>query len=322
MEHASSPAPAKLNLFLYVTGKRDDGYHDILTLMQKVSLYDTVDIRVEEGNAIQVRITGPAQRKAPAGPRRAVNLQSSGIMSTSGDIPVDEKNTAYAAAQLFFRRKDVRKKRVGITIEKRIPVESGMGGASSDAACVLTMLNKLLPFYTGPELVELSKEIGSDVPFFMMEGSGLASGRGDRVKKVEIAGPLYYVVVKPGFGISTRWAYSQLKSLTKNGRPSMCDLAFYTKDDIVRCLQNDLETVAEEHAPEIKTIKEKLLQSGAKAAAMTGSGSCVFGIFYEEQEAEKALNTISIDYTTVYKLRGIEQRRQEYGNYRGKGIPG
>ena len=309
MERASSPAPAKLNLFLYVTGKRDDGYHDILTLMQKVSLYDTVDIHVEEGNAIQVQITGLTGEKAPGDTRRTGKPLPSVLMSTTRDIPVNENNTAYAAAQLFFRQKGIQKKRVVITIEKHIPVESGMGGASSDAACVLTMLNKLLPSYTGPELFELSKEIGSDVPFFMMEGSGLASGRGDRVKKVEIEGPLYYVVVKPGFGISTRWAYSQLKSLTKKGLPFMCDLVFYTKEDIVRCLHNDLETVAEERAPEIKTIKEKLLQSGAKAAAMTGSGSCVFGIFYEEQEADKAFNTISNDYTTVYKLRGIEQRR-------------
>jgi 4-diphosphocytidyl-2-C-methyl-D-erythritol kinase len=308
MEHASSLAPAKLNLFLYVTGKRDDGYHNILTLMQKVSLYDKIDVSIQEGNTINIQVVNPIGREDPAPTNKNRDGLRTGHRPTINrdyGIPVNEKNTTHTAAKLFLQHKDIKKKQVNIMIEKHIPVESGMGGASSDAACVLIMLNKLLPSYTEPELFELSKRIGSDVPFFMMEGSGLASGRGEIVKKVEIEGPLYYVVVKPGFGIETRWAYSQLKPLTKTVLPFMCDLDFYTKDDIMRCLQNDLETVTEEHTPEIKMMKEKLLQKGAKAAAMTGSGSCVFGIFYEEREAEKTFNNISNDYPTVYKLRGI-----------------
>jgi 4-diphosphocytidyl-2-C-methyl-D-erythritol kinase len=305
MEHASSLAPAKLNLFLYVTGKRDDGYHNILTLMQKVSLYDKIGVSVEEGGSLHIHITDLIGRESRENPQRAGEPRPYNNTHPAHDIPVNENNTAYRAAKLFFERKNVKEKRTDIMIEKHIPVESGMGGASSDAACVLKMLNKLLPSYTEPELLEISKQIGSDVPFFMMDGDGLASGRGEIVKKVVIADPLYYVVVKPEFGISTRWAYSHLKPLTKTGLPFMCDLAFYTKDDIMRCLQNDLETVTEEHTPEIKMMKEKLLQKGAKAAAMTGSGSCVFGIFYEEREAEKTFNNISNDYPTVYKLRGI-----------------
>lgn len=297
MNKSASLAPAKLNLFLYVIDKRDDGYHDILTLMQKVSLYDKIDISIEEGNAISVRITG---RGVPPAAGRPYNN-----MNTGNDIPVNEKNTAYLATKLFFEHKAIEKKQVNITIEKHIPVESGMGGASSDAACVLKALNGLIPSYTDGQLHELSKQVGSDVPFFMMEGAGLASGRGDTVKKVEIKDPLYYVVIKPDFGISTKRAYSQLKILTKNKLPSMCDLALYGKDDIMRCLQNDLEMVTGRYTPEIKAIKEKLLSYGAKAAMMTGSGSCIFGIFYEEQEAETVFNKISAEYTTVYKLRGI-----------------
>lgn len=279
MEHASALAPAKLNLFLYVLGKRNDGYHEILSLMQKVSLYDKVSLSLEEGNDISV--------------------------STNGDIPLNAQNTAYMAADLFFRQKNLRRKKIGIIIEKNIPTQGGMGGASSDAACVLKLLNKLLPSYTEAELFELSKQIGSDVPFFMIEGNGVVSGRGDIVKKVEIIDPLYYIVVKPDFGISTSWAYSRLKTLTKSGLPFMCDLALYTKDDIMRCLQNDLEKAMEVYTPEIKMIKERLLHNGAKAASMTGSGSCIFGIFYEEQEAEKAFIKMTNEYTTVYKLRGI-----------------
>ncbi|MGB9735517.1 MAG: 4-(cytidine 5'-diphospho)-2-C-methyl-D-erythritol kinase [bacterium] len=280
MKANASLTPAKLNLFLYVLKKRDDGYHDILTLMQKVSLYDKVELSIEDGEGITIH-------------------------TNNGTIPVNEENTAYIAAELFFKHKGIKQRHVDITIEKHIPVQAGMGGASSDAACVLKLLNRLLPSYTEQELFELSKHIGSDVPFFMVDGNALASGRGEILKKVEIKDPMYYVVVKPDFGVSTRWAYSRIKTLTKSEQAFMCDLALYTKDDIIRCLQNDLEAVVEMHTPEIKTIKEKLLQSGAKAAAMTGSGSCIFGIFYEEQEAEKTFIKFSNEYTTVYKLRGI-----------------
>lgn len=280
MTQAESLAPAKLNLFLYVTGKRNDGYHDIFTLMQKVSLYDRVSLSLREGDSITVT-------------------------SDTDGIPLGERNTAYRAARLFFDHAPGQKRQVSISLEKHIPAESGMGGASSDAACVLKMMNGLLPAYRDDQLYELSKQAGSDVPFFMIDGAGLATGRGDVVKTVEISGPLYYVVVKPDFGISTQWAYTRLKILTKPQRASMCDRALYTRDDIMRCLQNDLEAAAGTHAPEIKAIKEKLLLCGAKAAMMTGSGSCVFGIFYEEREAQAVFETLSKEYTAVYKLRGL-----------------
>lgn len=278
MEFASSLTPAKLNLFLYVLGKRDDGYHNILTLMQKVSLYDKIELSIKNGTGITIH---------------------------TNNMDVKEKNTAYSASEIFFKKKRIKEKHVDITIEKHIPIQAGMGGGSSDAACVLKLLNKLLPSYTEQELFELSKLLGSDVPFFMLDGNAIASGRGDILKKVEIIDPMYYVVVKPDFGISTTWAYSQLKTLTKSEQAFMCDLAFYKKDDIIKCLQNDLEKVVEMDTPEIKIIKEKLLQSGAKAAAMTGSGSCIFGIFFEEQEAERTFIKFSNEYSTVYKLSGI-----------------
>ncbi len=280
MVQAASLAPAKLNLFLYVLGKRKDGYHDIFTLMQKVSLYDKISVSLEDGDSI------------------TINASMNGIT-------LDERNTAHLAASLFFGHKNIGKKHVTVMLEKHIPVESGMGGASSDAASVLKTLNRLLPSYREDQLYELSKQAGSDVPFFMIDGPGLATGRGDIVKKVEITDHLYYVVVKPDFGISTKWAYSQLKILTNSELPLMCDRALYTRDDIMRCLQNDLETVTGRYTPEIKAIKEKLLSYGAKAAMMTGSGSCIFGIFYEEQEAQAVFNKISKEYTAVYKLRGI-----------------
>jgi len=279
MDYVSALTPAKLNLFLYITGKRNDGYHEILTLMQKVSLYDKINLSVEEGEEIRV--------------------------SANEDIPTNGQNTVYIATDVFFKQKKIKRRGVKIIIEKHIHTQAGMGGASSDAACVLKLLNKVLPSYTEVELLELSKQVGSDVPFFMVDGSGIASGKGDIVKKVEIIDPLYYIVVKPDFGISTSWAYSQLKTLTKSELLFMCDLAIYTKNDIIRCLQNDLEKVVELYRPEIKMIKERLLDNGAKAAAMTGSGSCVFGVFYEEQEAEKAFIKMTNEYTTVYKLRGI-----------------
>jgi len=243
-------------------------------------LYDEISISIEDGDAVNIK----------------TNMKA---------LPLNEENTAYRAARQFFEYKGIKKRHINMTITKRIPVESGMGGASSDAACVLKMLNKLIPAYTKDELYELSKHIGSDVPFFMTDGPGLVRGRGDIVKKVEIRDSLYYVAVKPDFGVSTQWAYSHLKLLTKKELSFMCDLALYTRYDIMRYLKNDLEMVVERYNPEIKIIKEKLLSCGAKAAMMTGSGSCIFGIFYREQDADVAFNKMSEEYTTVYKLRGI-----------------
>ncbi len=306
MDLSASLAPAKLNLFLYIIGKRDDGYHNIVSLMQKVSLYDRISVSVEEGSTIDIRVstlTGQG-RQAPAdkGEDRA-GVQ--GTPGATGGIPVDRRNTAYTAAELFFGLRDLKKRKVSIEIEKHIPVEAGMGGASSDAACVLKALNRIMPSYSDGQLFELSKRVGSDVPFFMIEGAALASGRGDTIRPVRIECPLHYVVVKPDFGISTTGAYSQIKILTENTVPSMCDLAIYREDDIMRCLRNDLERGTGVYAPVIKTIKERLLSLGARAAMMTGSGSCVFGIFPGEQEAEAALEKASEEYASVYKVRGV-----------------
>ncbi|MCL4557227.1 MAG: 4-(cytidine 5'-diphospho)-2-C-methyl-D-erythritol kinase [Deltaproteobacteria bacterium] len=309
---SASLAPAKLNLFLYVMGKRDDGYHDIVTLMQKVSLYDRISVSLEEAGAglnpapaIDIHITDLTGRRGRGHAQKSGGRGGDGKIDASEGIPTDERNTAYTAAKLFFGHGGVKIRKVTIEIEKHIPVESGMGGASSDAACVLRMLNGLVPTYTDEQLFGLSKSVGSDVPFFMTEGAGLASGRGDAVKPVMIGCPLHYVVIKPDFGISTAWAYSHLNILTENKLPSMCDLAIYTEDDIMRCLRNDLEMVTGRYTPAIKAIKERLLSFGAKAAMMTGSGSCIFGIFHKEQEAETVFKRMSTEYTSVYKLRGI-----------------
>ena len=310
---SASLAPAKLNLFLYVIGKRGDGYHEIVTLMQKVSLYDRISVALEETGegsssapAIDIRITDLTGRGQPEPAQKGEGRRGGdGKIDASEGIPTDERNTTYTAAKLFFRHRGVKMRKVTIEIEKHIPVESGMGGASSDAACVLRMLNGLVPAYTDEQLFGLSKSVGSDVPFFMTEGAGLVSGRGDAVKPVMIGCPLHYVVIKPDFGISTTWAYSQLKIVTENKLPSLCELAIYTEDDIMRCLRNDLEMVTGRHTPAIKAIKERLLSFGAKAAMMTGSGSCIFGIFRKEQEAETVFKRMSTEYTSVYKLRGI-----------------
>jgi 4-diphosphocytidyl-2-C-methyl-D-erythritol kinase len=172
----SVKAYAKLNLFLDILGKRDDGYHEVLTAMCLIDLADDIEITVDEG---------------------------------SGIIGVGSDNTAYRAAELFLGRLGV-KKHVGIDITKRIPVMAGLGGSSADAAAVLGALNKLLgkPFSLN-ELMQLGAEIGSDVPFMLHGGHALCRGRGTEIAEVLPLPDCVFVIVKPEFDCPTKEAYAR-----------------------------------------------------------------------------------------------------------------
>ncbi len=280
MNHKIIFAPAKINLFLYVLGNMPGGYHEIFTLMLKVSLFDKLTLSVLKGDSVSIETDMPG-------------------------LPTDSKNTVYKAIEYFFRNKHIEKKQVNVYIEKNIPVEAGMGGGSSDASAVLKTLNEIMHVYSEKELFEISKHIGSDVPFFMVDGPAIATGKGGQIDKVQIKDLIYFIVIKPDFGISTQWAYSHLNLLTNHDVKHKCYHNVYTNKEIAMCLHNDLEIVAEEYNPQIKLTKERLLFYGADGAMMTGSGSAVFGLFFEKKAAENAYLKISKEFTTVYKLTSI-----------------
>jgi len=264
------PAPAKINLFLAVTGKRPDGYHDLISLMCTVGLHDTLSLSLElGGNRIRIVCSHP-------------------------DVPENKTNLAWRAADLFmtnFKRRDT----VTITIEKRIPVAAGLGGGSSDAAAVLLGLNRLYqtPFST-KKLMSMGLTIGADVPFFIYGKPSVAGGIGEKLEPCTGLCPYPVLLVCPRINVSTRAIYKKLNlGLTK------CEIKinnFFFGDrnfDVPHHLCNDLETVSVPKYPIVRKAKQSLLSKGAMGALMSGSGPAVFGLFSDAAAAHSARQSLA-----------------------------
>lgn len=275
-------SPAKVNLILEILGKRDDGYHEIKTLLQKINIFDTLLFSLEKESGIFIEMNHPR-------------------------LPKGKENLIYKAAELIFRRY---KLKVGlkVRINKIIPIGSGLGGGSSNAATTLKALNLLLDLELSKKtLINMGREIGADVTFFLHEGSAIGSGIGDRVKRVSLP-HLWYILIYPNFEVSTEWAYKNFL-LTK----SQFHLKLHTSlNDIYRIssiLKNDLEKVVLKRYPEIEEMKQILISNGALGASMTGSGPTVFGIFNGIRETDKAFEKIEKLIKkkgwTIFKAHGI-----------------
>jgi 4-diphosphocytidyl-2-C-methyl-D-erythritol kinase len=255
-------SPAKVNLYLRVLRKREDGYHDILSLMQRISLCDEMTF-APTGGGIAVRCPGTT-------------------------LPEDEGNIVYRAAAAFFSR--IRTSPgIEITIRKRIPIAAGLGGGSSNAATTLMTLNEMYGSpMTREELMRIGTGLGADVPFFIFGKTAWASGIGDRFSESSILPTFWFVLIHPGFEISTKLVYQGLNlGLTKQGINYSIP-CFSTKEDVIGGLTNDLEKVTVRLHPILDEIKALLLASGARGALMSGSGPTVFGIFTDRESARMA----------------------------------
>lgn len=259
-------SPAKINLFLHILGKRPDGYHELSSLMCCVTLYDILLIDTGFKN-ISVSCTDP-------------------------EIPTDEKNHAYRAADLFLKKLD-KKDGVRIHINKNIPAGAGLGGGSSNAAAVLSGLNKLFgnPF-TLSEIMKMGLEIGADVPFFLFKKPALATGIGDNLEEYPVKIPYKILIIYPGFGVSTKDVYNNLNLRLTNCKKKLKSSPFEREFD-PELLCNDLESVTASRHPEINEVKEALFIMGAKGALMSGSGSSVFGLFPDYDSAINVGNVLS-----------------------------
>jgi len=255
-------SPAKVNLYLRVLRKRDDGYHDILSLMQRISLFDEMTF-APTGSGIAVRCPGTT-------------------------LPEDEGNIVYRAAIAFFSRIKM-SPGIEITIRKRIPIAAGLGGGSSNAATTLMTLNDMYGSpMTREELMGIGTGLGADVPFFIFGKTAWTSGIGDRFMETPVLPPFWFVLINPGFPISTKLVYQGLNfGLTKQGINYSIP-RFFTKEDVIGGLTNDLEKVTVKLHPVLDEIKTLLLASGARGALMSGSGPTVFGIFTDRESAGKA----------------------------------
>jgi 4-diphosphocytidyl-2-C-methyl-D-erythritol kinase len=256
---------AKVNLRLEILKKREDGYHELRTILQKINLHDSLHFSLKKERGISIQTNHP-------------------------NLPVGKRNLVYQAVRSILKKSDY-KGGVLIEIEKRIPLGGGLGGGSSNAATTLRAMNQLLKINLPPkELVAMGLEIGADVPFFFLEGAAIASGIGERLKKIELPG-LWYVLIYPNFEVSTRWAYQNF-ILTKRKFHFNLHGLLRTPKEISRLLWNDLEGVVSREYPQIGVMKKMLYSAGALGALMTGSGPTVFGVFSEKGGASEAYKKV------------------------------
>jgi len=271
-------SPAKINLFLQVTGKRSDGYHELVTLMSCIGLYDVLTFHFDTPGI--------------------------SVSCDSHEVPDNEDNLVYKAADLFYDRLtkgstdhtgSEKSRGVSIFIEKHIPVAAGLGGGSSNAGRTLLHLNQYhgLPF-SAAELNGMGLAIGADVPFFLQEKPALATGIGECLEIYKGLPVLWMVVVCPHFSVSTAAVYKKLNlGLTKCGKKLKNFFSDRSTFDFKQYLCNDLESVTISKYPVISDIKKQLLQMGAHVALMTGSGPAVFGIYPDSRKARRACEQLS-----------------------------
>jgi len=274
--------PAKINTLLKVTGRRPNGYHELVSIMIPVEIFDLLEFEILQEKAIW-------------------------IQSTGYPVPNDEKNLVHRAARSFLSRTGI-SHGVSIRLEKNIPVAAGLGGGSSDAAATLLMLNRVnsMPL-TESDLREIAVELGADVPFFLNCKPSLATGIGEIIEPLEGWPEFWYVIVTPPIRISTMWVYQNLK-LELTTKSSDCILANFRSETfkVANVLENDLENVTCAKFPIINTLKKLLVDAGAKGAMMSGSGPSVFGLFSSlanAADAEKFL--ISQNMGDVFLAKSI-----------------
>jgi 4-diphosphocytidyl-2-C-methyl-D-erythritol kinase len=261
-------APAKINLYLRVVGRRADGYHDLYSLMCGVALFDRIVLSFD----------------AP----------KDTIVCSDAILPTDETNLALRAAQLFnrelVRSTDLHPTPVAIRLIKTIPVGAGLGGGSSDAAAVLKGMNAHYgdPFDTR-QLAVMALRLGADVPFFILGRPAIAQGIGERLTPFSGVKAMSVVLVYPGYAISTAWVFRNYTLRLTKDEKKIRNFAFGNElFDAARHLRNDLESVVCAHYPEVGAIKCALMDHGAAGALMSGSGSAVFGLFTDRHTACKA----------------------------------
>jgi 4-diphosphocytidyl-2-C-methyl-D-erythritol kinase len=263
METLRVLCPAKVNLHLRVLGRRADMYHELITLMQPVNPVDELLLTIE-GRGLRMACDDPS-------------------------LPAGEGNLAWRAAELFQQETG---DRFGLTIHlvKRIPVGAGLGGGSSDAAGVLRGLNRMRGGTVSPEVLrDWATRLGADVPFFLLESAAWAQGIGERLTPARVMPPVWFVLVFPGWSVSTRWVYENLDwGLTRPAKETNIPQLIERFEDVVAFLHNDLESVTARYHPWIPRAKARLRDLGAAGALMSGSGPTVFGIFPDEASARRA----------------------------------
>lgn len=278
---------AKINLFLEVTGKREDGYHTIDSVMQKVSLCDRIFISVSEGEGVR-------------------------LFCDAGDIPAGEDNIAVAAARKYLAAAGVRK-RVDIRLEKKIPVAAGLAGGSADAAGTLAALHLLVGGVDDRALFEVALSVGADVPFCLFSVSALCENLGEAMTESPSLPACYAVIAKhPAESVSTKEAYLLIDACRRQRVTSRRVLDSLNRRDlsgVCACMKNDFEAVILPRAPLAAKALSVMESFSARRAMMSGSGPAVYGIFDGREQAAAACGRLESLGYLAFVCRPLENRR-------------
>jgi 4-diphosphocytidyl-2-C-methyl-D-erythritol kinase len=284
--HVQVRSLAKINLDLRVLHKRPDGYHDLRTIFQTISLADTIDITYSPGRT-KIDINGN------------LNIPDNLIAKATDSVLAATRKTA----------------RIGFVFSKRIPLGAGLGGGSSNAAAVLLALPRMLgkPLPT-EKLIELAASLGSDVPFFLLGGAAVGLGRGTELYPLPDLPAFPSLLITPGIHVSTPEAYRALarSEATPDTAPILAFQSLVSRlpDSRLEC-QNDFETVVFRQHPQLESIREKLLKLGARPALMSGSGSTVFGIFAKKDLRDRAAQAMRREFAgdQVHSVQLVSRSR-------------
>lgn len=269
---------AKINLTLDITGKRDNGYHDVKMIMQTVNLFDLIIVDKKRGGI--------------------------SLKSNLSYLPTDEKNIAYKAALLFFEKSGI-DGGASILIHKNIPVAAGLAGGSGNGGGVLCALNALYDFpFSEEEILKMTVVLGADVPYTIKCGTCLSEGIGEILTPLNDAPKMNILLVKPPINISTAEVYKEFDESTEISHPDTDKMILAIKNGDIKGisenLSNVLESVTVKNNPVISGIKEKMIKNGAIGALMSGSGPTVFGIFEDEKLAKASADSFYKQYKEVY----------------------
>lgn len=283
-------APAKLNLFLEVLDRRDDGYHELETLMVPVDLYDSLTM---------------VPTVPTAGHSGLMKLTVRGSAATA-DIPTDSRNLVVRALELLRERSGC-ELGAGVELVKRIPSAAGLGGGSSDAATALELGNQVWGIgWSRSQLAELAAELGSDVPFFLAHGTAICRGRGEHVQSLGATSPLHVVIVKPPAALGTAEVYRALDQMPRKNSTAQANLSSASIADLAATLQrgtfhqihrwmaNRLEAAAATLSPWVGRLKSIFAEFDCLAHQLTGSGSAYFGVCRNAQHARRLATILSM----------------------------
>ena len=275
----------KINLFLDVEGKLQNGYHLIKSVMQSVDICDEVVLNPLNENKVIIECSDIS-------------------------IPVNEKNTCYKAAMLIKKAFRINSG-VHICINKTIPAEAGLAGGSGNGAAVIRGLNAMWELnLTDEEMCGLGMQIGADIPFCIMGGTYLAEGMGEKLTKLNDFEWDDILIIKPEFSMSTAFVYSSLSPDCYNSYSEneiLEHISSCNHEQTALSVSNTLEKVVEKYHPEINRIKELMLKSGAISSVMTGSGSAIFAFFKDREALNKAYRAASQLYPSTFKTRTVKE---------------